>query len=135
MIQQILDSSTVTFGLTLQSCIAVVAGYQPIVVSNISNPPSLTIAQFCLIGYNHLIPTVTESTNDRRQIPMQSTIKLDQFLKKVGAVMSGGEAKMLIQGGAVSVNDEVETRRGRQLHEGDRVVIEGEAFIVEGLRE
>lgn len=66
---------------------------------------------------------------------MQSTIKLDQFLKKVGAVMSGGEAKMLIQGGAVSVNDEVETRRGRQLHEGDRVVIEGEAFIVEGLRE
>ncbi|MBX3052953.1 MAG: RNA-binding S4 domain-containing protein [Caldilineaceae bacterium] len=65
---------------------------------------------------------------------MDTTIKLDQFLKRAGAVMSGGEAKHLIQEGAVSVNGEVETRRGRQLHEGDRVVIEGEAFVVEGLR-
>ncbi len=66
---------------------------------------------------------------------MQPTIKLDQFLKKVGAVMSGGEAKLLIQEGSVSVNCETETRRGRQLHEGDQVVIEGETFVVEGLRE
>lgn len=65
---------------------------------------------------------------------MQPTIKLDQFLKKVGAVMSGGEAKMLIQEGSVFVNGEVETRRGRQLHEGDQVVIEGQAFVVEGLQ-
>ena len=56
-------------------------------------------------------------------------------MKRVGAVMSGGEAKLLIQEGSVSVNDEVETRRGRQLHAGDRVVIEGEVFVVEGLRE
>ena len=66
---------------------------------------------------------------------MQATIKLDQFLKRAGAVMSGGEAKLLIQEGSVSVNGEVETRRGRQLHKGDQVVIEGEAFVVEGLRE
>jgi len=65
---------------------------------------------------------------------MQATIKLDQFLKRMGAVMSGGEAKHLIQEGRVAVNGEVETRRGRQLHEGDRVVIENEEFLVEGLQ-
>jgi ribosome-associated protein len=64
---------------------------------------------------------------------MEVTIKLDQFLKRAGAVMSGGEAKHLIKEGSVSVNGQVETRRGRQLHEGDQVVIEGEAFVVEGL--
>jgi len=63
-----------------------------------------------------------------------TTIKLDQFLKRAGAVMSGGEAKHLIREGSVSVNGEVETRRGRQLHEEDKVMIEGELFVVEGLR-
>ncbi len=66
---------------------------------------------------------------------MDSTIKLDQFLKRVGAVMSGGEAKHLIREGSVSVNGTVETRRGRQLHQGDQVVIEGESFVVGELRE
>lgn len=65
---------------------------------------------------------------------MEATIKLDQFLKRVGAVMSGGEAKHLIKEGEVIVNGEVETRRGRQLREGDRVVIEGEEFVVSDLR-
>jgi len=49
--------------------------------------------------------------------------------------MSGGEAKHLILEGYVAVNGEVEKRRGRQLHPGDQVVIEGELFVVEGLRE
>ncbi|WP_448598532.1 RNA-binding S4 domain-containing protein [Thermoleptolyngbya sp.] len=58
------------------------------------------------------------------------TIKLDQFLKWVNAVPTGGEAKVLIQIGEVSVNGEVETRRGRKLFEGDRVSVAGEEFIV-----
>lgn len=65
---------------------------------------------------------------------MEATIKLDQFLKRAGAVMSGGEAKHLILEGYVLVNGEVEKRRGRQLHEGDQVVIEGEVFVVQGLK-
>ncbi|MGB3495982.1 MAG: RNA-binding S4 domain-containing protein [Elainellaceae cyanobacterium] len=59
-----------------------------------------------------------------------STIKLDQFLKLVQAVQTGGEAKALIQAGAVRVNEEVETRRGRKLVDGDRVDIDGEVFVV-----
>jgi ribosome-associated protein len=53
------------------------------------------------------------------------TIKLDQYLKWVGAVGTGGQAKNLIQAGQVLVNGEIETRRGRQLRTGDKVQMLG----------
>jgi ribosome-associated protein len=49
------------------------------------------------------------------------TIRLGQLLKVAGIADSGGEAKALIAEGQVSVNGEVETRRGRQLHAGDEL--------------
>jgi len=58
-------------------------------------------------------------------------IKLDSFLKGVNMVGSGGEAKLIIGDGLVSVNGEVETRRGRKLYPGDRVTLNGQDFIVE----
>jgi ribosome-associated protein len=58
-------------------------------------------------------------------------IKLDSFLKAVNAVCSGGEAKILILDGGVSVNGAVELRRGRKLHPGDRVATERGEFLVE----
>jgi ribosome-associated protein len=61
----------------------------------------------------------------------QEPIRLDQFLKLVNAVSSGGEAKHLIQDGNVIVNNEVETRRGRKLAPGDVIEMNGEEFIVE----
>ena len=60
-----------------------------------------------------------------------STIKLDQFIKLTGIVGTGGQAKALIQDGAVQVNGDVETRRGRKLKPGDVVEFEGESFEVE----
>jgi ribosome-associated protein len=59
------------------------------------------------------------------------TIKLDQFLKWVGAAQTGGEAKLLIQDGEVVVNGTTETRRGRKLIAGDRVTVQGETYQVE----
>ena len=59
-------------------------------------------------------------------------MKLDQFLKWTGWVSTGGEAKQRIQMGAVTVNGDVEIRRGRQLSAGDRVVLDGEESVVEG---
>ncbi|MBL8815304.1 MAG: RNA-binding S4 domain-containing protein [Planctomyces sp.] len=53
---------------------------------------------------------------------------LDQFLKLAGIVGSGGQAKMLIQGGEVLVNGAVETRRRRKLSQGDTVEFNGETF-------
>ncbi len=58
-------------------------------------------------------------------------IKLDQFLKLVGAVETGGAAKIAIQAGRVQVNGSVETRRGRRLAGGDVVEIDGRKFNVE----
>lgn len=58
-------------------------------------------------------------------------IKLDSFMKAVNAVSSGGEAKFLITGGNVCVNGEVEMRRGRKLHPGDRVEYRGKVYQVE----
>jgi ribosome-associated protein len=58
-------------------------------------------------------------------------IRLDQFLKLKGAVESGGHAKLVIQGGEVTVNDEIDTRRGKKLVKGDRIEFEGESYQVE----
>jgi ribosome-associated protein len=52
-----------------------------------------------------------------------SGITLGQALKASYLVGSGGEAKVLIQGGEVRVNGEVETRRGRKLKGGDVVEV------------
>lgn len=52
-------------------------------------------------------------------------IRLGQMLKLAGMVENGGEAKLRIQGGEVRVNGQVETRRGRQLQQGDRVEFAG----------
>ena len=52
-------------------------------------------------------------------------IKLGQAMKAAGIVSSGIDAKMLIQDGQVTVNGEVETRRGRKLYDGDVVEFEG----------
>ncbi|QZZ19951.1 RNA-binding S4 domain-containing protein [Leptothermofonsia sichuanensis E412] len=59
-----------------------------------------------------------------------NTIKLEQFLKRIGVVQTGGQAKLLIQAGEVRVNGAVETRRGRKLVTGDRVSTMGETFSV-----
>ena len=58
-------------------------------------------------------------------------IKLDSFLKGVNAVGSGGEAKLLIADGLVTVNGEQELRRGRKLYPGDRVRLGGTVYQVE----
>ena len=57
-------------------------------------------------------------------------IKFDAFLKFACAVSSGGEAKILIADGAVSVNGEPCTMRGKKLHPGDVVSLGGMEYEV-----
>ena len=52
-------------------------------------------------------------------------IRLGQFLKLADLIDTGGEAKILITSGDVTVNGEVDTRRGRQLRPGDVVEVLG----------
>lgn len=53
------------------------------------------------------------------------SIRLGQFLKFAGLVDTGGVVKEAVNDGLVSVNGEVERRRGRQLQLGDLVSFEG----------
>jgi ribosome-associated protein len=57
-------------------------------------------------------------------------IKLDSFLKWVGAVNMGSDAKMYISNGEVKVNSEVELRRGKKLTLGDEIEFEGEIYKI-----
>jgi ribosome-associated protein len=57
-------------------------------------------------------------------------IRLGQFLKYSGLLDSGGDAKEVVIDGYVTVNGEVDRRRGRQLHDGDLVTFEGRTVRV-----
>ena len=50
-------------------------------------------------------------------------IRLDDLLKINGCVETGGQAKVLIQGGEVCVDGEVCTMRGKKLRGGEVVTI------------
>ena len=58
-------------------------------------------------------------------------MKLDQFLKWKNLVSSGGEAKIFIKSGSVKVNGVIETRRGRKLNRGDKVIFLKNELIFE----
>lgn len=54
-----------------------------------------------------------------------ASIRLSQFLKLSNLVDTGSEAKSVIADGLVTVNGEVDYRRGRQLQPGDEVSVGG----------
>ena len=57
-------------------------------------------------------------------------IKLQDLLKFAAAVETGGEAKLVIQEGDVTVNGEVCTMRGKKIRPGDDVCFQGEHYTV-----
>ena len=57
-------------------------------------------------------------------------IKLGQALKAANLVSSGVEAKIVIQEGQVLVNGEVETQRGKKLHDKDVFTYQGESVKI-----
>lgn len=57
-------------------------------------------------------------------------IKLEGLLKFAGVAETGGEAKMMIQSGDVSVNGEVCLMRGKKLRPGDVVMLPGISLTV-----
>lgn len=61
-------------------------------------------------------------------------IRLGQFLKHAGIVQNGLEAKMKIQNGEISVNGQLESRRGRQLCAGDQISMDFSLYIIEGIK-
>lgn len=58
------------------------------------------------------------------------SIRLGQLLKLANLAEDGIHAKELISEGIVTLNDQVETRRGAQVRPGDVVCVEGECVKV-----
>jgi ribosome-associated protein len=59
-------------------------------------------------------------------------IKLDQLLKFAGLILSGGEAKDAVIGGAVQVNGTPCLMRGKKIRPGDSVSFNGITLEVTG---
>ena len=57
-------------------------------------------------------------------------IKLQDLMKFGNLVASGGEAKVLIQEGEVSVNGETCLQRGKKIRPGDTVSFQGKQYTV-----
>jgi ribosome-associated protein len=62
--------------------------------------------------------------SDAIEVPITGDmIRLGQLLKLAGAVDDGGQARTLIENGEVSVDGEVDRRRGRQVRPGSLVAL------------
>jgi ribosome-associated protein len=71
------------------------------------------------------------SNPEFEEIPIRDTmIRLGQLLKLANLVEDGVEATELIKNGLVKVNGEIDDRRGRQLHNGDTVTVNGQTVRV-----
>ena len=58
-------------------------------------------------------------------------IELNAFLRINGVANTGGKVKLIIRGGSVKVNGEIETRNKRKLHKGDLVEYLSKKYLVE----
>ncbi|SNX53785.1 RNA-binding S4 domain-containing protein [Thermoanaerobacterium sp. RBIITD] len=57
-------------------------------------------------------------------------ITLDQFLKYVGIVETGGQGKQMILDGLIKVNGNIELKRGKKLRKNDIVNAMGKEYII-----
>jgi ribosome-associated protein len=98
--------------------------------------PMITVSSGSLLLVRwHLSATVTSELTAMKDNIVTTheaaPITLDQFLKTTGLVGTGGQAKIAIQEGYVTVNGELETRRRRKLALGDVIVVDNEhKFVV-----
>lgn len=66
----------------------------------------------------------------KKAVIVTEHIKLQDLLKFMGLVETGGEAKERIQAGEVMVNGDVCTMRGKKIRPGDDVCFEGSHYAV-----
>ena len=72
---------------------------------------------------------LTQTNMQEIQFHLTRYIDLLQLLKATSLVISGGEAKLLVDDGFVSVNGEIEHRRRRKLRLDDVVIFDEQIKI------
>jgi ribosome-associated protein len=66
-----------------------------------------------------------------KEVPIRTaSIKLDSFLKWEGIASTGGQAKLMIASGRVSVNGQAACQRSLLLRAGDLVEVAGQTYRV-----
>ena len=63
--------------------------------------------------------------------PGEDFITLNVLLKITGVIDTGGQAKYFLSENVVLVNEEEENRRGRKLYHGDKIQVQGQAFLID----
>ena len=74
------------------------------------------------------LPDHADPSQQLNDVRIGGPLPLGAFLKLAGAAASGGEAKVSIQSGSVTVNGAVETRRGHAVTPGDVVGVGGKEY-------
>lgn len=57
-------------------------------------------------------------------------ITLGQFIKFVGIISNGSEAKLFLSENEAYVNNELDTRRGRKIYPGDIVKVKNKEYRI-----
>lgn len=63
--------------------------------------------------------------------PKHDFIQLNQLLKLLNLVETGGEANQVISEGYVIVNNDKETQKRKKLYQGDVIEFDGQTIIIE----
>lgn len=63
--------------------------------------------------------------------PKHDFIQLNQLLKLLNLVETGGEANQVISEGYVIVNNNKETQKRKKLYQGDVIEFDGQTIIIE----
>lgn len=74
--------------------------------------------------------SMAASASDQELPIRDSMIRLGQALKLGSLVEDGAQARTVIEDGLVKVNGDIEERRGRQLHDGDVVTLNGISVVI-----
>lgn len=75
--------------------------------------------------------TSQDSTPAPDELPIRDEmIRLGQALKLGSLVEDGSTARTAVEDGLVQVNGDIETRRGRQLHDGDVILYNGASLVI-----
>lgn len=75
--------------------------------------------------------TVKKVDSSPKPLKIQTEfIKLEAALKYASLTETGGEAKIVILEGRVTVNDEVCMMRGKKLYPGDVFAFDGQKFVI-----
>ena len=85
-----------------------------------------TVRRGASVGAGRVVGMSIESVFIRDEM-----IRLGQFLKLANLVENGVHAREVIQDGLVKVNGDICEQRGRQLHAGDTVELNGVTVQVE----